>query len=261
MNMSSIKLPKWTAVFALALASVLFVNWAVAQKSTGRGRGDPLAYFKKHDANGDGRLTGDEIPARMRNRLKGIDTDADGVVTLQEFREMLGRKMSGKARGPGKHKIGKGRIMAEIMKRLELTEEQKADIKSIQQEATQALSKPLQEQLKANHQAIEEALKAKSVLAYDLADAQGKLTGQLTAIRAKSLIRIFFEVLTPDQQEKWTTIKAGLEARMKARMEGHKKRKQQMKEAGKTRQGQKREKGKTRGGKTGQQQIRERFGR
>ena len=126
MNMSSIKLPKWTAVFALALASVLFVNWAVAQKSTGRGRGDPLAYFKKHDANGAGRLTGDEIPARMRNRLKGIDTDADGVVTLQEFREMLGRKMSGKARGPGKHKIGKGRIMAEIMKRLELTEEQKA---------------------------------------------------------------------------------------------------------------------------------------
>ena len=151
--------------------------------------------------------------------------------------------------------------MAGIMKKLELTEEQKADIKSIQQEATQALSKPLREQLKAKNQAIEEALKAKSALAYDLANEQGKLAGQLMAIRTKSLIRIFFEVLTPDQQEKWTRIKAGLEARMKARAEGLKKRKQQMKEAGKTRQGKKWEKGKTRGGKTRQQQIRERFGR
>jgi len=261
MNMPSTKLPKGMVVFALALVSVLFVNWAVAQKSPGRGPGDPLAYFKKYDANGDGKLTGDEIPARMRNSLKQIDTDADGVVTVREFKEMLRQKMSGKGHGRGKHKRGKGRIMAGIMKRLELTEEQKADIKSIQQEATQALSKPLQEQLKANHQAIEEALKAKSVLAYDLADAQGKLTGQLTAIRAKSLIRIFFEVLTPDQQEKWTTIKAGLEARMKARAEEFKKRKQQMKEGDKTRQGKKWERGKTRGGKTRQQQIRERFGR
>ncbi len=46
------------------------------------GRG---AIFQRLDANGDGKLTGEEIPERMRGALATIDTDGDGALSETEF--------------------------------------------------------------------------------------------------------------------------------------------------------------------------------
>jgi polyisoprenoid-binding protein YceI len=71
----------------------------------GGGRGgpgagfDPLAMFKQRDANGDGKLAGDEIPDRMRQDLKVIDTNEDGEITLEEFQARM--RQFGGGRPPG----------------------------------------------------------------------------------------------------------------------------------------------------------------
>lgn len=51
----------------------------------GGGGFDPEAIFAERDADGDGKLTGEEISERMRGRLDDIDTDKDGSVTKEEF--------------------------------------------------------------------------------------------------------------------------------------------------------------------------------
>jgi polyisoprenoid-binding protein YceI len=55
----------------------------------GRGFGDPAEFFKQQDADGDGKLSGDEIPERMRDSLETIDTDGDGSVSQAEFEERM----------------------------------------------------------------------------------------------------------------------------------------------------------------------------
>lgn len=69
----------------------------------GRGGFDPTWIFQRRDANGDGKLSGEEIPERMRGNLGRLDTDGDGAVTLAEFREVMSR-MRGRSRGrsPGR---------------------------------------------------------------------------------------------------------------------------------------------------------------
>ena len=67
-------------------------NSSSQDNSSGRQRErgfDPEAMFKRNDADGDGKLSGDEIPERMRDGLVEIDTDTDGAVTLEEFRKTL----------------------------------------------------------------------------------------------------------------------------------------------------------------------------
>lgn len=66
----------------------------------GGGRPSPEDRFKQADANGDGLLSGDEIPARMKERLDMIDTDGDGSVSKDELMEAM-QKMSGGRRGGG----------------------------------------------------------------------------------------------------------------------------------------------------------------
>jgi len=46
---------------------------------------DPAAFFERMDVNSDGKLSGDEIPERMRERVPAMDTDGDGSVSLAEF--------------------------------------------------------------------------------------------------------------------------------------------------------------------------------
>ncbi len=50
-----------------------------------RGGMDVAAMFKNADKDGDGKLTGDEIPARIKNRMEAFDTDKDGAISLAEL--------------------------------------------------------------------------------------------------------------------------------------------------------------------------------
>lgn len=57
---------------------------------------DPAQMFAERDADGDGKLTGDEISQRMRDRLDVIDTDQDGAISLEEMQAgMQGRRRGG----------------------------------------------------------------------------------------------------------------------------------------------------------------------
>lgn len=68
-----------------------------------RGGFDPAWIFQRRDANGDGKLSGEEIPDRMRGNLERMDTDGDGAVTLAEFREAFSQMRSrGRGRPPGR---------------------------------------------------------------------------------------------------------------------------------------------------------------
>ncbi|MCH8149450.1 MAG: EF-hand domain-containing protein, partial [Planctomycetes bacterium] len=70
-------------------------------RGAGGGRGgrnfDPAEFFKRQDADGDGKLSGDEISERMRGRVDQMDTDKDGAITLEEFRKGMSR--GGRGRG------------------------------------------------------------------------------------------------------------------------------------------------------------------
>ena len=62
--------------------------------------------FKRRDENGDGELTGNEIPNRLRDRLDQIDKDGDGAVVLEEFQEQMRSSRGGGGRGPGQFGSG-----------------------------------------------------------------------------------------------------------------------------------------------------------
>ncbi|MHC5111660.1 MAG: outer membrane protein assembly factor BamB family protein [Planctomycetota bacterium] len=66
----------------------------------GRRRFDPEAMFKENDADKDGKLTKDELPERMQDRMDQLDADKDGAVTLQEFQDGT-RRMFGRRGGRG----------------------------------------------------------------------------------------------------------------------------------------------------------------
>lgn len=58
--------------------------------------------FEARDKNGDGKLTGDEIPERMQDKLKMIDKDGDGSITKAEFATAAARMEDGAGKKPGK---------------------------------------------------------------------------------------------------------------------------------------------------------------
>ena len=55
------------------------------------GRFDPKAIFASMDGNSDGKLVGNEIPGRMRERMSSIDTNSDGELTLEEVQAAFQR--------------------------------------------------------------------------------------------------------------------------------------------------------------------------
>ncbi len=69
------------------------------------GRLDPAEFFKGLDKDGDGKLSGNEIPERMRQGLSRIDTDGDGSVSLEEIKA---RFQQGGIRGGGNPSGGGG---------------------------------------------------------------------------------------------------------------------------------------------------------
>ena len=55
----------------------------------GGNRPDPETRFAEADADGNGKLEGDEISERMQGRLEDIDTDGDGAVSKDEYMTMV----------------------------------------------------------------------------------------------------------------------------------------------------------------------------
>jgi hypothetical protein len=62
--------------------------------------GAPNANFASLDANGDGSLTEDEVPADVWEGLTQADADADGAVTLDELKAAAPEPPDGQ-KGPG----------------------------------------------------------------------------------------------------------------------------------------------------------------
>ena len=75
----------------------------------GRGGFDPSAFFRRRDTNNDGKLSGEEIPERMRDNLGRMDTDGDGAITLAEFRAAMNQMFRrNRSRSPGREGGGFG---------------------------------------------------------------------------------------------------------------------------------------------------------
>ena len=61
-----------------------------------RGGFDREQFFADRDTDGDGKLTGDEIPERMQDNLERIDSDQDGSVTLEEMQAGMRNRRGGR---------------------------------------------------------------------------------------------------------------------------------------------------------------------
>jgi Ca2+-binding EF-hand superfamily protein len=64
-----------------------------------------LRMFEARDADQDGKLSGDEIPEPMRERVSVIDENGDGSIDKSEIEKMMGR-MEG--RGPNNRREQRG---------------------------------------------------------------------------------------------------------------------------------------------------------
>jgi len=60
------------------------------------GSDDPAdRLMKRWDRNGDGRLSRDELPERLRKNFDRVDRNGDGFISLEEHRAVLGRRRDG----------------------------------------------------------------------------------------------------------------------------------------------------------------------
>jgi Ca2+-binding EF-hand superfamily protein len=60
-------------------------------------KGTPDA-FRQLDRNSDGKLAGDEIPPRLRQAMRAVDSDGDGEISRSEFAEAAKRRMQNPTR-------------------------------------------------------------------------------------------------------------------------------------------------------------------
>jgi len=95
----------------------------------------------------------------------------------------------------------------QLAQALNLTDAQKSQIKPIFQQARQT-AQPIRAQLKQTRQSLQAAVKAgDSNQIQQLAATEGTEIGQLAAIRASARAQMY-KILTPDQQQKLSTIQA-----------------------------------------------------
>lgn len=102
-------------------------------------------------------------------------------------------------------------IRQQILKKLNLTADQKSQIKAIMQQAKTA-AQPLQSQLEQNSQALTAAVTGNNTAQIQsLAAAHGSLRGQVLAIRSEAQAKVY-AILTPDQQTALTQMEAKVKA-------------------------------------------------
>jgi len=105
------------------------------------------------------------------------------------------------AQPPAQHRQWqRGQMFDRLSAKLNLTEAQRGQAKSIWQSARTS-SQPLAQQLRQAHMALREAAKSGKPDAEidQLAANAGQLTGQLTAVRTKAFAQ-FYAMLTPEQR-------------------------------------------------------------
>ena len=76
----------WASVITVGLTASAF------------GQPDPGDMFKRMDANGDGKLSREELPDRARQNFDRVDSDRDGFISREEHEAFLRRMREG---GPG----------------------------------------------------------------------------------------------------------------------------------------------------------------
>ncbi|SMP73305.1 EF hand [Neorhodopirellula lusitana] len=75
----------------------------------GRDGGSFIDRIMENDANGDGKITVDELKdERMKAMFARIDSDQDGVVTKEDLTKMVAERGEGGRRGPGGAEGGRG---------------------------------------------------------------------------------------------------------------------------------------------------------
>ncbi len=121
-------------------------------------------------------------------------------------------------RGFGKKGFGKRGGQAMMFRGLDLTEEQKAQMKQIRQSNRETI-KPIREQMKANRQRLAE-LSANGnfdqAQVQALAAQQGSLSSQMIVERERVKSQIF-QILTPEQKAKAAEMKAQRQQKMQER--------------------------------------------
>ena len=75
----------------------------------GKGGGAPNEMIQRLDSNGDGKVTVDELPAGLAERLKAADTNSDGELSAAELRAGFAKmRAAGGGGGPGGGRPGGG---------------------------------------------------------------------------------------------------------------------------------------------------------
>ena len=112
-----------------------------------------------------------------------------------------------------------GRFGARMASELGLTDAQKAQAKTIFQNARQS-AMPVRQQLRQERQAVQAAIQAGKSDAeiQQLAQAEGPQLSQLAALRASTSAK-FYALLTPDQQQKLQAMRAQHRDEMMQKME------------------------------------------
>ncbi len=91
-----------TQSYRIHLERDLDTGWVMGSEGRGGFRGgDPLQRMLRWDTDGDGRLTVEEMPERMRRRFEHMDTNGDGALDEDEIRAAATR-MRGRGRPPGR---------------------------------------------------------------------------------------------------------------------------------------------------------------
>jgi Spy/CpxP family protein refolding chaperone len=126
------------------------------------------------------------------------------------------------AQAPAAGNVGRSHARAgRMFQQLNLTDAQKAQAKTVFQQARQS-SQALMQQLKTNREALGAAVKANNVAQIDtLAKEQGILHGQLLAVRSEAMAKVY-ATLTPEQKAKADELRQQRHERMKERFQHRK---------------------------------------